>query len=198
MSPFTLAIRLFSDHYLSRWCKYEAHCDKPEVEKTLMLWMAKFAFISWLPDLPEDDFGTLLANYAENYVGDQGKEGYITLFRAVLGDDWLKHFFRWDDVASWPHPFYVMQHFVKKPRKHLPLDNNNTMPRNVTNMAKLLIYPSFVQALAKLENTSVIDIVKRELVNYPYVLKDNLTVRGLGFFLNTDKINTSSFVGAKV
>ena len=198
MTEVTLNKRLFSSHYLSKWCKYEAHCDKTEVEKTLMLWLAKFAFLSWLPNLPEEDFGTILANYPEDYEGDRGKEGYNNLFRTVLGDDWLKHFFK-RDGSNWPHPFLVMQHFVKKTIFRLPLvNNNNTMPRNVTNMAKLLIYPSVVQAFAKLENTSVIDIIKRELDNYPYMLKDNLTVRDFRFYLKSDKRNASSFIGTKV
>ena len=200
MNEFRLVTRLFSDHYLSKWCKYEAHCDKKEVERTLMLWLAKFAFLSWLPNLPEEDFGTILANYPEDYVGDQGNEGYNTIFRAVLGDDWMKHFSKEYEyeLSAWPHPFYVMQHFVKNTIFYLPLvNNNNTMPRNVTNMAKLLIYPSVVQAFAKLENTSVIDIVKRELDIYPYMLKDNLTVRDFRFFLKSDKKYASLFVGTK-
>ena len=180
MSEVTLAKRLFSNYYLSKWCKYEAYCNKTEVEGALMLWMAKFAFISWLPNMPEDNFGTILADYPEVYMGEKGKEGYDTLFRAVLGDDWLKLFFPWDEASQWPHPFDVMQHFlVRRDQLYLPLTNydNKTLQRNVTNLAKLLIYPSYAEALAKLENASVIDIVKRDLENYPYVLKDNLTVR---------------------
>ena len=184
MTEVTLNMRLFSNYYLSKWCKYEAHCDKTEVEKTLMLWLAKFAFISWLPALPEDDFGTILANYAEDYEGDLGKEGYNTLFKAVLGDDWLTHFPRWDiTYDNWPHPFFVMQHFVKETVFTLPLVNNYTMPRNITNMAKLLIFPSFVRASAKLRDTSVMDVVKMELDNYPYKLKENFTVRANSSFV---------------
>ena len=73
-----------------------------------------------------------------------------------------------------------MQHFiVRRDESYLPLTNydNKTLLRNVTNLAKFLIYPSYVQAIAKLENTSIIEIVKRDLENYPYALKDNLTVR---------------------
>ena len=182
MSEVTLVKRLFSNYYLSKWCEYEAYCSKTEAEIFLMIWMAKFAFISWLPNLPEDNFGTILANYLANYEGLKGKEGYYTLFGAALGDDWLNHFFLWNEVSKWPHPFNVMQHFVitpSVPASSLSLINNlnKTLPRNVTNMARLLIYPSYVQALAKLEDTSVLDIVKRDLENHPYVLKDNFTVR---------------------
>ena len=180
MSEVTLVKRLFSNYYLSKWCKYEAYCNKTEVEGALMLWMAKFAFISWLPNMPDNNFGTILADYPEIYEGEKGKEGYDTLFRAVLGDDWLNHFLLRDDATQWPHPFDVMQHFiVRRDESYLPLTNydNKTLLRNVTNLAKFLIYPSYVQAIAKLENTSIIEIVKRDLENYPYALKDNLTVR---------------------
>ena len=51
------------------------------------------------------------------------------------------------------------------------------MLRNITNMAKLFVYPSYVHSYAKLMDASVIDIVKRELANFPYQLKENLTVR---------------------
>ena len=126
--------------------------------------------------MPEDHFGTILANYPMEYEEDKGKEGYDTLFKAVLGDDWLNHFIPRNDTSKWPHPFNVMQHFVRIHTADLSFTNydNKTLIRNVTNLAKLLIYPSYVQALAKLEDASVMDIVKRDLDNYPYVLKDNL------------------------
>ena len=97
----------------------------------------------------------------------------------------MTHFPRWHITSDyWPHPFFVMQHFVKETIFTLPLVNNITMPRNITNMAKLLIFPSFVRASAKLRDTSVMDVVKMELDNYPYKLKENFTVRANNSFVN--------------
>ena len=45
---------LFGDSgsYLKRWCSdYGGNCDPMLVKKELMVWIAKFAFFSWLPDL---------------------------------------------------------------------------------------------------------------------------------------------------
>ena len=179
MNELRLVTRLFSDYYLSKWCKYEAHCDKEEIKGALKLQLAKFAFFSWLPDLPEDNFGTTLANYVTSYAGDRGKEGFNTFVKTTLGDDWLQQFAVKDDIINWPHPFHLMRLFVPNHYGKPQTSNHNSMPRNVTKMAKLLLYSGFVEAYAKQKDISVSDIVKKELVNYPYMLKDNFTVRDL-------------------
>ena len=183
MTELTLKKRLFTNYYLSKWCKYEAHCDRNEVEHNLMLWLAKFAFFSWLPDLPEDDFGTTLADYMNAFAGDRGKEGFNTFVTTTLGDDWLRQFSIKDDDIYRPHPFHLMRLFVSNYANTHRWAYHNSMPRNVSKMAKLLMYPSFAASYAKQKDISVIDTVKQELNKYPYKTKDNFSVSSPFSFL---------------
>ena len=192
MTELTLVKRLFSNYYLGRYCKYEAHCDKEEAEGALMMQMAKFAFFSWLPDLPENDFGTSLANHVISYVGFKGKEGFDTFVKATLGvdwgDNWLHHFAlednvfesphpNEDDVVERPHPNDLMRIFIPNYAGKKTWTYNNTIPRNFTRMAKLLLYSGFTKSYAREKKISVSDVVKLELNNYPYLLRDDFIVR---------------------
>ena len=167
--------RFFGKFYLKSWCENEAHCDMKEIKMHLMLWLAKFAFFSWLPDLPEKDFGRTLAGYVQDYVGEEGKEGFDTFVKVTLGDSWLKHFHLNDYQIKLPHPSNIMQIFVPYSLFN-PLVDLNSMPRNVPRLAKLLLYKGFVESVAKRDGISVRDMVKKELRTYPYTVKDNFTV----------------------
>ena len=180
MSGLTMMKRFFGTFYLKSWCKNEAQCDIKQIKMRLMLWLAKFAFFSWLPDLPEEDFGTTLAGYVQDYLGEEGKEGFDTFVKVTLGDSWLMHFHLNDYQMTLPHPSNLMQIFVPYSLFN-PLVDLNSMPRNVPRLAKLLLYKGFVESVAKRDGISVRDVVKKELANYPYTVKDNFTVGQYNF-----------------
>ena len=172
-----MRLRFFSDKYLDSWCKNEAQCNSKNIKINLMLWLAKFAFFSWLPDLPEHDFGTTLASFVENFIGKKGIEGFNTLLGVVFGDAWLQHFEMNDSQMRCPHPSNIMQLFVPSPSYPPPSVDLNSMPRNFTKLAKLLLYQAYVKARSKKGTMSSDHGL--ELNFYPYTMRENLNVRSL-------------------
>ena len=65
-----------------------------------MLWIAKFAFFSWLPNLPEHKFGTIMSSYVDDYVGERAVEGLGTFIASALGEDWVEYFQDNNQVSS--------------------------------------------------------------------------------------------------
>ena len=200
MSAWTLQIRFFSDYYLSRWCRNEGNCDPEEVKKHLMLWIARFAFFSWLPDLPEQKFGTIMSSSVDDYVGKRATEGSSTFIKSAFGEDWVEYFQNSNQVArkkrgslsfsdekpgvmrsqnqniQQPHPLNLMQLFVPNPLPS-PFINLTSMPRNVSKMVKFFLFSGYAEAISKQKNISVADIVRQELERFPYELKDTFIVR---------------------
>ena len=175
----TMRTRFFSTKYLGSWCENEAQCDSNEIKIKLMLWLAKFAFFSWLPDLPEHDFGTTLASFVQDFIGEKGKDGFNTFVGAAFGDNWLKHFKMKDGQMKRPHPSNIMQLFVPSPAFSPPSVDLNSLPRNFTKLSKLLLYQGFVKAKSKMEGmSSGSGFVEEKLNLYPYTLKENSNVRG--------------------
>ena len=118
MDDVALRIRLFSTKYLDKWCKEESSCDTREVINSLMFWLAKFSFLVWLPKLPENDFGTLLASYViDYYYEDEVKQGFGQLLDAIFGQqaqlsvDASKVKALKQDLNEWPHPSNIMRFF---------------------------------------------------------------------------------------
>ena len=197
MSEGTLMIRFFSDYYLDKWCKYEIECNPDTIKKHLMLWIAKFAFFSWLPELPDPKFGRTMSSFPYEFVGERAKEGFSTFITSALGENWLEYFQNdykdsrkrrslvYQDVSdardqhqiTQPHPLALMELFVPKPLP-LPPVNLTTMPRNSTLLTKLLLYSGYVEAISKQDNTSADDVVKQELKRFPYKVKGMFIVRG--------------------
>ena len=174
MSATTMRTRFFSTMYLDSWCKNEAHCDSKDIKINLMLWLAKFAFFSWLPDLPEHDFGTTLASFVEDYLGDKGKEGFDTFAGAAFGDSWFKHVKMKDYQMRRPHPSNIMQLFVPSPAVSPPSIDLSSMPRNFTRFAKLFMYQGFITSQSKMDGVpSGNGLAEEDLKIYPYPVRNN-------------------------
>ena len=198
--------RLFSTKYLEKWCEQEekSNCDTREVVDGLMTWLAKLSFLIWLPRIPGNNFGTLIASHVNDYAGDGAKEGFESFLEAVFGQqepnyyfhisediDLKYHGYGKDGEAVWSHPSNMMQNFVPYPpwtRKMayqdltkiypgLPLNESAFIPRNISGLSKLLLYPAFVRASTEANGISIPDVIKGDVERFPYTRQANFIVR---------------------
>ena len=180
----TLQRRFFSQYYLSRWCRNEGNCDPEQVKNHLQMWIAGFAFFSWLPDLPEQQFGTTLSSFVHDFVGDQALNGINTFVTSAFGPEWIKHFQIIQSIRDTmefdnkqPHPSNLVQMFIPYPTITQPWVNLTSMPRNITLMTKFLLYSGYMESVSKHYSTSKDDVVKTELGRFPYRLRETYKVR---------------------
>ena len=189
ISVQTLAMRLFSTRYLDKWCKEEADCDTREIIEGLMMWISKLAVFSWLPNLPEHDFGTIMANIVSDYKNSHGKLGFDSFFEPIFGTLGFKHF----KLEAWakrphpmnvvPHPLNVVQLLVPNPVNQEFRFNTSIIPRNISGLAKFLLFPSYVETRAKINGISGNDVIKNELDLFPYTSRANFIVRYTDTFI---------------
>ncbi len=67
---------------LTSWCKDFGGCKASDIEFELVGWVLKFAFFSWLPNLPVDMLGTAAASFVMSY---ESLDGYNAIMNAVFG-----------------------------------------------------------------------------------------------------------------
>jgi hypothetical protein len=89
--------------------------------------LLKFAFFSWLPNLPETDFGKTISSYATSYDNATGFDKMIT---TVFGTDKTFTFHVESVKESWPHPAELLQFLI--PRGYFRLNAYYNMTREVT------------------------------------------------------------------
>jgi hypothetical protein len=140
---------------MKRWCKRINICTQEKISIMIRNWILKFIFFSWLPNLPEKNFGTMVASIVTSY---DNKDGFDYMMKSVFGDKGSIGLVTNPDAELWPHAAELMQLFIPSaiyiiPKivswdkgrytylKTFPLDN---VPRNVPGLAKLFLFPTYV------------------------------------------------------
>ena len=193
MSDLSIRKRLFSPQYLDKWCEKESsNCDTREVILGLMSWLSKLSFLLWLPKMSTNSFGRMLASYINDYESVGEIEGFEGFLQATLGQKENQHFQIYDSKR--PHPSNIMQiwrpnqsnkkqNFVPRFHNcylcHTNATKNDSIfvSRNITGLAKLLMYQASVNARSKAQGISTQDVVERDVDLFPYSQQDKFDVR---------------------
>jgi hypothetical protein len=149
-------------------------CTQEKISIMIRKWILKFIFFSWLPNLPEQYFGTIVASIVTSY---DNKDGFDNMIKSVLGD---KGSFGWVavlDAELWPHPAEIMQLFIPSAiysnPKTVSLD---TVPRNVPGLAKLFLFPTYVERQASTSGMSPTEVIDAEVDKFGYTRKQTFVV----------------------
>jgi hypothetical protein len=139
-------LRMFfgSTKYVKSWCKIIGKCTMGGVEKMTRRWILKYAFFSWLPNLPENNFGTTVASIVSSY---DNKAGFDALMTGVFGKEGSVRLVQAPNDKQWPHAAELMQFFIPSSiystSSKFALQN---LTRDVPGLAKLLLFSTFVRS----------------------------------------------------
>jgi hypothetical protein len=176
LSFTTLNLRRFfnSKKYVTRWCKMIGICNHDQISIMIRRWILKFIFFSWLPNLPEENFGTMVASIVTSY---DNKDGFDYMIKSVFGDKGSIGLVTNPDAKLWPHAAELMQLFIPSAiysnSKTVFLDN---VPRNVPGLAKLFLFPTYVERKASSSGKSPTEVIEAEVEKFGYSKKQKFVV----------------------
>jgi hypothetical protein len=161
-----------STKYVKEWCIRIGTCNEEKISVMIKKWILKFIFFSWLPNLPEENFGTMVASIVASY---DNQDGFNYMIKSVLGDEGSIGLVAVPDDELWPHPAELMQLFIPRaiPKKFPCMDN---VPRNVPGLAKLFLCSSYVERQASSSGKSPIEVIKEEVGKFGYPRKQTFVV----------------------
>ena len=117
-----------------------------------------------------------------NYYYDDGvKQGFGQVLDVIFGQqaqlsvDASKMHHQKQVLKEWPHPLNIMRFFV--PHTWVHTNTPRFVPRNISALSKLLMYPTFVKWKSHAYGISTSDVLKRELNLYPYTQRNDFVVR---------------------
>jgi hypothetical protein len=159
---------------MTSWCKRIGTCTPGKISKMIRKWILKLIFISWLPNLPEENFGTMVSSIVTSY---DNKDGFDYLIKSVLEDKGGIGLVAVPDAKLWPHATEIMQLFIPSAiysnSKPFLLDD---VPRNVPGLAKLFLFPTFVARKASALAMSPVEVIKAEIDKFGYSIRQTFVV----------------------
>jgi hypothetical protein len=166
---------------VKRWCKMIGTCTEEKISIMIRKWILKFIFFSWLPNLPVENFGTMVASMVTSY---DNKDGFEYMIKSILGDKGSIGLVTKPDAEMWPHAADLMQYFIPSAiysyHKTFSLDN---VPRNVPGLAKLFLFPTYVESQASTLGMSPTEVIKAEVGKFGCSKKQTFVVSSI-FFSN--------------
>jgi hypothetical protein len=137
-----------------------------------MGWLLRFAFFTWLPNLPEKDFGKIISGYATSF---DNATGFAKIMKSVFGSDKTFHFKAASNKTKlWPHPSELLQFLI--PRGQFGISGPDSRDFDMT---REMIYPT--------RTSEAQNICKNKIEHRPPTYRSKHGGRGVKRVTTSDK-----------